>query len=522
MVFCTLMAAACGPERDPNLATDRGLGEEVKPQAIVGGNPTSPDEYPHQVSLQDRSGFHFCGGSLIGDNWVLTAAHCITRPASSLQVEVGMYRMSQGGEVFRVAETIVHPNYNASTNRNDLALVRLAGSAANYTSVPLVDADAEGGIASPGTLATVSGWGTLSSGGSSPDVLMSVDVPIVSNNQCDSAYSGVNITSDMLCAGYLGTGGRDSCQGDSGGPLVVDSGNGNALVGVVSWGYSCASPNYPGVYARVSQFESWISSYVPDVQYVSDAAGGGNPDPGPGPGPAPTPTDDHGDDFNSATTVDVNGSASLTATLDPGDVDVFRLELNGATEVTVTTTGNTDTYGTLYNTSGSQVAADDDSGAGYNFQITRSNADGAYYIAVRGYDANTNGSYTLSVTATGSAPPPPAPVGGETLVNIDASGGNDSATLSATLDAGATDVYRIEVANAAVYLGAGTSGSTDTYGTLTDAAGNIIAQNDDANASVSYNFGLGANVQPGTYFLEVRGYSGSTTGAYELIIDASL
>merc|ERR1711963_1230214 len=102
-----------------------------------------------------------------------------------------------------------------------------------------------------------SGWGTLSSGGSSTDTLQYVQVPAITNSQCNNAYGG-SITDAMICAGYPGIGEKDACQGDSGGPFVC-SDNGKAVIaGVVSWGNGCALADYPGVYARTTHVLDWI------------------------------------------------------------------------------------------------------------------------------------------------------------------------------------------------------------------------------------------------------------------------
>jgi len=109
-----------------------------------------------------------------------------------------------------------------------------------------------------GQSVVVAGWGATSEGGSGSDQLLKLTVPVLSNSDCLTAYSG--ITNSMVCAGYLTQSGKDSCQGDSGGPLTIGTGTTARLVGVVSWGQGCARLGYPGVYARVSEVQSWVNS----------------------------------------------------------------------------------------------------------------------------------------------------------------------------------------------------------------------------------------------------------------------
>jgi secreted trypsin-like serine protease len=97
--------------------------------------------------------------------------------------------------------------------------------------------------------------------GETPTILQHVQVPVISNLDCKSAYGG-QIKESMICAGYPGEGGKDACQGDSGGPLVCNSGGKAILAGVVSWGKKCALPNYPGVYARTTHILDWIISQM--------------------------------------------------------------------------------------------------------------------------------------------------------------------------------------------------------------------------------------------------------------------
>ena len=89
-------------------------------------------------------------------------------------------------------------------------------------------------------------------------------MPAITNSECNTAYGG-GITDSMICAGYLGEGGKDACQGDSGGPFVCANGTKSVIAGVVSWGYGCAEAQYPGVYARVTAALDWINSEMVDM-----------------------------------------------------------------------------------------------------------------------------------------------------------------------------------------------------------------------------------------------------------------
>ena len=168
----------------------------------------------------------------------MTAAHCSVASISGYTVVAGEHRLDQneGSEQTKtVAQIVRHPNYNSNTLANDIAVWRM-NSAFTFGTYARAATLASAGSTPSGNV-VAAGWGTLSSGGSLPNVLMKVTVPMVSDASCKSSYGSGSILAGMICAG---TGGRDSCQGDSGGPLV----SGSTLVGVVSWGNGCALAGY--------------------------------------------------------------------------------------------------------------------------------------------------------------------------------------------------------------------------------------------------------------------------------------
>jgi trypsin len=230
---------------------------------IVGGEAALQGEFPHMVSLRNRSYGHFCGGTLISDTWVLTAAHC-AKGATIDEVWIGLYSQkdSSAAEKMKPVRIIVHEKYTSvSASGYDFALVQLPQKS-SFKPMGIVNEEIEiSDEAGSQTPSVTAGWGNMKeSGGGMPDILQKVTVPLVSTKACNesSAYNG-RVNDTMICAGFK-TGGKDSCQGDSGGPLLVTDAEGTSfLAGVVSWGEGCARPNKYGVYSKVSSVAQWIA-----------------------------------------------------------------------------------------------------------------------------------------------------------------------------------------------------------------------------------------------------------------------
>jgi len=225
---------------------------------IIGGKEATEDRHPYSVSLKDS--FHFCGGSLILKDVVLTAAHCIN--GDNFDVLVGRHDYDDNdGELVSVRKTITHPNYDADTSSYDVALVFLS-TPVQDENIQLMRLNNDDSYPQPGTMAHVMGWGDVNPGSSleTVDELHIVSVDVISNEECETItkdgqnYEG-QIYDNMMCTS---TEGQDACQGDSGGPLIVRGNNAanDMQIGVVSWGIGCAY--LPGVFSRVSIVYDWI------------------------------------------------------------------------------------------------------------------------------------------------------------------------------------------------------------------------------------------------------------------------
>ena len=254
------------------------IGAQVFAQArIIGGSEvseaTQDENYPWITALK-INGQAACGASLIGTQWVLTAAHCVTDEesgvalsASNYSVVVNDYDLSKprDGESRSVIEVYVADGYDTVTLDNDIAILKLSST---VTSAPIALMSSSSFDAlSDGTSLKVMGWGnTSTSTDIYPNILREVNVDYANFTTCKNQYAaiGAAVTSNMFCAGGNGT--TDSCQGDSGGPIMQLVEGTYQQVGIVSTGgtqeQSCAAPNYPGIYTRVSNYQSWITSVM--------------------------------------------------------------------------------------------------------------------------------------------------------------------------------------------------------------------------------------------------------------------
>ncbi|CAG2106276.1 unnamed protein product [Medioppia subpectinata] len=256
------------------------------------GISAQPNTWPWIVSVYERPSptsvpRFLCGGAIINERYVLSAAHCFVRygpgggagvgnvRANRFLIKFGGHRLSDPKIPFReVAAIIPHKDYNAVQHYHDIALIKLRHK---IEFMPTV-----GPICLPrgqlfanrgefvGNASKLVGWGATRFGGVVSDELREVDVNILDRKSCHRNYTQLSghqigfpngINGQLMCAGVIG-GGKDSCQGDSGGPLALAIDGKWYELGIVSFGYKCAEPGYPGIYTRVQNFMNWIQMNI--------------------------------------------------------------------------------------------------------------------------------------------------------------------------------------------------------------------------------------------------------------------
>ena len=260
-----------------------------KPQAatkIVGGGAARAGQFPWLVSLQ-LDGEPWCGGTLVSQWFVVTAAHCLKQmKADRFSVVAGEHDLTQrDGKEQRLAVQAIalHPDYRVGKFRHDLAVLRLAqpavwGGRVQPACLPPMappsagdqteSSEAEPPASVVNRTATVAGWGwtaEVRDGGERADRLRTVSVPVMGPRECSDWFAAAGrknrLHAGQLCAGFK-EGGRDGCQGDSGGPLLLPLEGRETLVGVVSAGIGCGRPGLPGVYTDVTHYMDWIKKMV--------------------------------------------------------------------------------------------------------------------------------------------------------------------------------------------------------------------------------------------------------------------
>uniref|UniRef100_G1PBV1 Enteropeptidase n=1 Tax=Myotis lucifugus TaxID=59463 RepID=G1PBV1_MYOLU len=245
---------------------EKMVAQEVS-QKIVGGNNANEGAWPWLTALA-YNGKLLCGASLVSNDWLVSAAHCVygrNLEPSKWKAILGLHaasNLTSPQVVTRLIDQIViNPHYNKRSKDSDIVMMHLEFKV-NYTDyIQPICLPEENQVFLPGRICSIAGWGRIVHDGPTADILKEAEVPLISNEKCQQQMPEYSITENMVCAGYE-EGGIDSCQGDSGGPLMCQENNRWFLAGVTSFGYECARPNRPGVYARGPRFTEWIQSFL--------------------------------------------------------------------------------------------------------------------------------------------------------------------------------------------------------------------------------------------------------------------
>jgi len=276
---------------------------ELLNNRIVGGDIVSSHlKYPYFVSLTDSNinGF-YCGGSLISPNMVLTAAHCVEGGASKVVIGHTKFPLAGSYELIDVVEVYIHPDYNSLMQSSDFAILKLAVQS-EFEAVVLDDGTYHHKFDEKSRFKAI-GFGNIQDGGPGSNELREVEVSYQPQMLCQMAYDPTPVDNTMICAASPG---RDSCNGDSGGPLIAPGPNGTRIqVGITSWGFGCADPNFPGVYSRIASQHEWITSYINKDGEADDASSSKNPTSAPSTTPSKNPT-------NIPTVTQQNGSPTVS------------------------------------------------------------------------------------------------------------------------------------------------------------------------------------------------------------------
>ncbi|XP_031197865.1 transmembrane protease serine 11A isoform X3 [Mastomys coucha] len=249
---------------DVSLVQVNDCGKRVIPliaNRIVSGNPAAKGAWPWQVSLQ-RSNIHQCGGTLIGNMWVVTAAHCFRTNPNPRQWTLSFGTTINPPLMKReVRRIIMHERYRPPARDHDIALVQFSPRVTFSDEVRRICLPEPSASFPSNSTVYITGFGALYYGGESQNELREARVQIISNDICKQRHVyGNEIKRGMFCAGFL-EGIYDACRGDSGGPLVIrDNKDTWYLIGIVSWGDNCGQKNKPGVYTQVTYYRRWIAS----------------------------------------------------------------------------------------------------------------------------------------------------------------------------------------------------------------------------------------------------------------------
>ncbi|KPI91088.1 Trypsin-2 [Papilio xuthus] len=249
------------PVNRASIASDPVEYEPNEPQGrIVGGRNATCEEFPHQVSFIVNNSY-FCGGFIVSERFILTAAHCAQNVDPSTVVLRSGSTFRKNGTILPIIEVIPYPEYNNPAFDKDVAVMKTAETIKFDSCTQPIKLPPKGLTARAGTTLVVSGWGRTKQGASTiPERLMAVNLTVVDHTLCQLAYQPLELTENMLCAGNFFLGGKSTCQGDSGGVGAIDG----VARAIVSFGRGCGQPLSPSVFTDISapKMRDFITKYT--------------------------------------------------------------------------------------------------------------------------------------------------------------------------------------------------------------------------------------------------------------------
>ncbi|EDV90648.1 chymotrypsin-1 [Drosophila grimshawi] len=235
-------------------------GDVVIPESRIVGGSEAPEAWaPYQVSIMSTFGEHVCGGSIIDEHWILTAAHCLEWPINFLRIITGTNDYTKPGAEYVVDSAKKHCEHDKPMYHNDIALIHTATPIVYNARTQPIQMASKKNILHPGDKLTLTGWGSTRAWGRFPTQLQTIDLSYVDHSTCKAMVRNA----DWLGEGHICSftkEGEGSCNGDSGGPLINAN---HELVGLVNWGEPCAV-GYPDVYASVQYYRDWINTMMTD------------------------------------------------------------------------------------------------------------------------------------------------------------------------------------------------------------------------------------------------------------------
>ncbi|MBM4253896.1 MAG: serine protease [Deltaproteobacteria bacterium] len=277
LVRCGLMSIAIGGSLLACKTTGRSGSD---PKVIGGSRVVAAQPYIVGLSEEVSKGSFFCGGTYLGGNVVLTAAHCVANLSGQIYASIGVASAEAAlkASFIKVVGVVVHPDWGRVGDRDgDVALLFLDKTATGLPADPGIELERVGALAGGETLTAI-GYGNISSIGIViPGDLRQTDLQPVALNDCRAKSTFYKALSERQMCAAGATDGQDACNGDSGGPLIVKRAGKPVLVGVISFGDGCGQRLKPGVYARVAAFAKWIDDTIAAHKAEPAVLQGGEP-----------------------------------------------------------------------------------------------------------------------------------------------------------------------------------------------------------------------------------------------------